>query len=172
MTPTPTLPRDLLTAALKNPRLVRAFEQQAQALADAQAQGAENVAATDALQDATFITLSANAALNNERVLKVGPGIRLSVTDTEVVLMASDEVAHISGGFVVQLTAQADTALVLPLSGTLATRGNEETLSKKTLDAPLLANLSEAADDVAAATAGVPVGGVYRTGSILKVRVG
>jgi hypothetical protein len=30
---------------------------------------------------------------------------------------------------------------------------------------------TNAADDAAAATAGVPVNGVYRTGSILKVRV-
>lgn len=31
--------------------------------------------------------------------------------------------------------------------------------------------LTDAADDAAAATAGVPVGSLYRTGTILKVRI-
>lgn len=34
-----------------------------------------------------------------------------------------------------------------------------------------VSNVIDAADDTAAATAGVPVGGTYRTGSILKIRV-
>lgn len=171
MTPAPVIPRELLAEAFRNPRLVRAFEQQTQALSEAQAQGADNVAATDALQDATYIVLSPNAALANERVLKVGRGIRLSVTDTAIILDASNEVPHVSGGFSVQLTAQADTAVVLPLSGTLATRSGDETLTNKTLETPKLVGLLDAADDAAAATGGVPVGGVYRTGSILKTRV-
>ena len=39
------------------------------------------------------------------------------------------------------------------------------------LDGPSLSGIVDAADDAAAATAGVVVGGVYRTGSILKIRV-
>lgn len=39
------------------------------------------------------------------------------------------------------------------------------------LDGPSLSNIVDAADDTAAATAGIAVGGVYRTGSILKIRV-
>lgn len=39
------------------------------------------------------------------------------------------------------------------------------------LDAPQLSSLVDAADDAAAATAGVVVGGVYRTGSALKIRI-
>lgn len=39
------------------------------------------------------------------------------------------------------------------------------------LDAPKLSNIQEAADDAAAAALSVPVGGIYRTGSILKIRV-
>lgn len=35
----------------------------------------------------------------------------------------------------------------------------------------MLAGLTDAADDAAASGAGVPVGGMYRTGSILKVRI-
>lgn len=34
-----------------------------------------------------------------------------------------------------------------------------------------VANVTDAVDDAAAATAGVPVGGTYRTGSVLKLRV-
>ena len=39
------------------------------------------------------------------------------------------------------------------------------------LDGPSLSNIVDAADDTAAATAGIAVGGVYRTGSVLKIRV-
>lgn len=39
------------------------------------------------------------------------------------------------------------------------------------LDAPKLSNILDAADDAAAAALSVPVGGIYRTGSILKIRV-
>ena len=44
-------------------------------------------------------------------------------------------------------------------------------LNSPTLTTPSLAGLTDAADDAAAAGAGVPVGQVYRTGSTLKVRV-
>jgi hypothetical protein len=39
------------------------------------------------------------------------------------------------------------------------------------LDGPSLSNIVDAADDTAAATAGIAVGGVYRTGSTLKIRI-
>lgn len=39
------------------------------------------------------------------------------------------------------------------------------------LDGPSLSSIVDAADDAAAATAGVVVGGVYRTDSVLKIRV-
>ena len=58
-----------------------------------------------------------------------------------------------------------------PLTGILATVGNIETLTNKTLAAPKLSGLGDYADDAAAAGGGVPVGGVYRTGSALKIRV-
>lgn len=39
------------------------------------------------------------------------------------------------------------------------------------LSAPKLSSILEAADDAAAAALSVPVGGIYRTGSVLKIRV-
>lgn len=171
MTPAPTLPRELLAQALGNPRLVAAFEQQAQVVAETQSQGAETVAATSALQDATFITLSPNDTLTGERVLEIGPGIRVEVTDSKIRLSVSDEVPHVQGGFAVYMTAQNPVNLVLPEAGTLATQSQPETLSNKTIQAPKLATIGDYADDAGASAGGVPVGGVYRTGSALKVRV-
>jgi hypothetical protein len=39
------------------------------------------------------------------------------------------------------------------------------------MEAPTYSELIDAVDDAAAATAGVPLWGVYRTGSALKVRI-
>lgn len=171
MTPAPTLPRDLLAKALGNPRLVTAFEQQSQAITETQQQAGETLAATSALQDATFVTLSPNDTLTGERVLKVGPGLKIAITDDAVTISVNDEVPHILGGFAALMTAQGPTSLVLPLSGTLATRAGDETLSNKTLSSAAFTGLGDYADDTAAAAGGVPVGGVYRTASTLKVRV-
>lgn len=168
----PTLPRDALFKALNgDKRLVAAFEQQAQVVQETQQQAGDTVAATSALQDATFITLSPNETLTGERVLKVGPGISIATTDDAVTLSVSDEVPHVSGGFAVQMIAQGRSTLILPLAGTLATRSGEETLNNKTLASPLLDGIGDYADDTAAAAGGVAVGGIYRTGSVLKVRV-
>lgn len=171
MTPAPTLPRDLLAKALGNPRLVTAFEQQSQAITETQQQAGETLAATSALQDATFVTLSPNDTLTGERVLKVGPGLKIAITDDAVTISVNDEVPHVRGGFAALMTAQGPTSLVLPLSGTLATRAGDETLSNKTLSSASFIGLGDYADDTAAAAGGVPVGGVYRTASALKVRV-
>lgn len=171
MTPVPVLPRDELQRVFGNPRLVVAFEQTAQALSETQAQGVANVDATEALQDASFVTLSPNATLTGERVLKVGPGITIRATADEVILSVSDDVPHVLGGFPVNLTAQNPVNVVLPEQGAIATRDQPETLSGKTLKAPLLSAIGEYSDDTAAAAGGVPVGGVYRTGSALMVRV-
>lgn len=37
--------------------------------------------------------------------------------------------------------------------------------------ATLLSGIKEAADDTAATNSGIPIGGIYRTGSAIKVRV-
>jgi hypothetical protein len=172
MTPVPTLPRDALTRALNgDQRLVRAFEQQALAVGEAQEGVAANVESTEALQDATFLTLSSNASLNGERVLRLSSALRGTPADDTFDLDVSDEVPRVNGGFPLVLVIEGETTLVLPLGGALATLANFEILTNKTLSAPKLANIGDYADDIAAATAGVALGAVYRTGSALKVRV-
>lgn len=172
VTPLQRLPRDAMYKAFNgDARLVGAFEAQAEVISETQSVVVGNVEATDALQDATVLTLSPNATFNNERVLRLGPGITATDDGTYLTLSVNDTVAHVEGGFRLSLTVQADTAVVIPLAGVLATQDGEETLSRKTLDTPSITGLSDYADDVAAAAGGVAVDGVYRTGSALKVRV-
>lgn len=130
-----------------------------------------NVAATEALDQASVLTLSPNAAFGNEYVLSLGTGLVGIVGPNSYVLRLADTVPTVEGGFPLLLSVVGQTNVVLPLTGQLATTGNTETLQRKTLAAPKLSGLSNAADDTAAATAGVPVGGIYRDGSTLKVRV-
>jgi hypothetical protein len=174
MTPVPTLNRDALTRALNGDRrLVAAFEQQAQAVTENQEATGLQVEATQALQDATVLTLSPNGALTNERVLKLGDGVRAIDDGIYLTLSVDDRFAHVAGGFRVDLTAEGDTAVVLPLGGVLATLGGEETLTNKTLNAAVLVaailNASEYASDAAAAAGGVPVGGLYtKAGAVFR----
>lgn len=164
MTPVPTLNRDALTRALNGDRrLVTAFEQQALAVGETQDAVTVQADATEALQDATVLTLSPNGALTNERVLKLGDGVRAVDDGTYLTLSIDDRFAHVAGGFRVDLTAQGDTAVVLPLGGMLATTDGDETLTNKTLVSAIL-NVSEYATDAAAAAGGVPVGGLYLKG--------
>jgi len=174
VTPVPTLNRDALTRALNGDRrLVAAFEQQAIAVGETQDAVTVQADATEALQDATVLTLSPNGALTNERVLKLGDGVRAIDDGTYLTLFVDDRFAHVAGGFRVDLTAQGDTAVVLPLGGMLATVDGEETLTNKTLDAAVLVaailNASEYATDAAAAAGGVPVGGLYlKAGAVFR----
>jgi hypothetical protein len=169
MTPVPTLSRDALTKALNGDRrLVAAFELQAQAVTESQEAAGLQVEATQALQDATVLVLSPNATFNNERVLKLGDGIRAIDDGTNLTLSVDDRVAHVAGGFRVDLTAEGDTAIVLPLGGVLATIAGDEVLANKTL-ANVILNAAEYADDAGAATGGVPVGGLYlKAGAVFR----
>lgn len=160
--------KDLL-AAFGDPRVVRQFETMQESVAVTTETTTANVAETQALRDATYVTLSANAELPNERVLAVGPGLSLDTSAAGIVRLDSN--VYSDDGWPVQLRATGATVLQLPISGVLATRAGPETLSNKTLDAPKLSGLTNAADDAAASAAGVPVGGVYRNGSELRVRV-
>lgn len=173
-TQVPTLNRDALTRALNGDRrLVAAFEQQAQAVGETQEAVTVQAVATEALQDATVLTLSPNGALTNERVLKLGDGVRADDDGTYLTLSVDDRFAHVAGGFRVDLAAEGDTAVVLPLGGVLATLSGEETLTSKTLNAAVLVaailNASEYATDAAAAAGGVPVGGLYlKAGAVFR----
>lgn len=153
-----------------SPKAVRQFEDfqlnQAQTSDTVQAQ----VEGTEALRDATFVTLSPNAELPNERVLTLGDGLSFVLTEGEVKLETTGLV-RAAGGHEITFVGAGASEVVVPLAGTLATREAGETLENKTLDAPFLANLVDAADDAAAATGGVEVGQMYRNGSALQVRV-
>ena len=63
------------------------------------------------------------------------------------------------------------TAVLPDSSGTISLIALAEILQNKTLAAPKLSSLQNAADDVAAAAAGVPVGGIYHDLGNLRVRL-
>lgn len=152
-----------------NMALVAQFETLQENVATNTESSTAAIEATATQREATYVTLSANAELPNERVLGVGPGLALDVGTAGQVTLSSNVFSE--NGWPVQLVATGATTLQLPIAGIVATRSNTETFSNKTLAAPKLSGLTNAADDTAAAGAGVPVGGVYRDGSNLKVRV-
>lgn len=163
--------RDLDANFKGDVRLLKAFEQQSQ-LVEANTQAtAAVVAATDTLANATYVTLSANTELPNERVLQAGTGISLAVSGDAVVVRTSAIIPTINGGFAATFTVSGESNVALPLSGRLATTEGPETLTNKTLATPKVSGLGDYADDTAAAAGGVPVTGLYRTGSAVKVRV-
>jgi len=163
------LGRDELFNVFGNMRAVMQFETLQERVATSSEATEAIVADTQALRDATFITLSANSELSNERVLTLGPGLSFDLATPGQVRINTSVATE--GGWPVQFSVTGATALGLPVSGFLATRSGQETLSNKTLAAPRLSGLVNAVDDTAAASAGVPVGGVYRNGSALQVRV-
>ncbi|QVJ07699.1 hypothetical protein L7H23_01230 [Sphingopyxis sp. BSN-002] len=165
------LDRRLLGEVFNNPRMIRAMEAQAQAV-DVATEGLSTQAeATEAIQDASVIVLASNAAFSNERILELGQGLSGVDEDGKLKLSTSSKVPIVNGDFTLLLTLAGDTTVAIPLGGILATVANVETFSNKTLAAPKIDGLGNYADDTAAAAGGVPVKGIYRTGSILKTRV-
>ena len=165
-----TIPRYLLEKFFASePRLLRAFEEQARAIGDNSTAVTATVASTKALQDATVLVLSANDALANERILRFGPGLNFDDDGTYLTISAQGVV--LAQDYAVTMVAPADVILFLPPQGTLATRELAETLANKTLAAPSLAGVGNYASDSAAATGGVAVGGIYHTAGTLKVRL-
>lgn len=168
----PLLRRSDLARAFNNdPLLIAAFEQQQETVAaTAEASGA-SVAATAAIQDATVLTLSPNDSFTNERIFTPFEGLSAEDDGTLFKVRVDQTVARVTGGFSANFITTGVTNLVLPTAGTLATISGTETLVGKTLNAPKLTGLGNYADDSAAAAGGVPVGGVYRDGSVVMVRV-
>ncbi len=165
------IPRDVLMTMFRNPRWVKAFEAQQAKTVELDQIATLQVPATEALQDATFLTLSPNTGLSNEYVLRLGEGIGFDLSSGSLILALDNGAVKAAGGFDVRIVASGDTRVTIPLTGTLATLDNTETLTHKTLDAPKLSGLVNAANDAAAAVGGVPVTGVYRNGSVLMVRI-
>ena len=154
-----------------NNRLVSAFEEQSEMVASLEVARQSQAEATDSAAQATYITASANAELPNERVFQTGIGLTVADEDGFLKVSVTQEVAQVTSGFTVTFSSTAPAAIVVPPRGVMATTANIETLSNKTLDAPKLSGLGNYANDAAAATGGVPVGGMYRNGSVLMQRV-
>ena len=168
----PVLRRDLLHQALGgNVELISAFEQLWEAAETLVRQMEAVTNSTDAAQQAGVITTGPTDAFPGSRVLAEGAGIDLVDDGTTVQIRTDQTVPKVEGGHPVRLIATGPSHLILPALGTLATTGGEETLTGKTLTSPKMNGLIDYADDTAAAAGGVPIGGSYRTGSALKVRV-
>lgn len=163
------LGRDDLFRVFNNPAMVRQFETLQETVATTTDATTANVEETGTLMEAAFVTLSANAELPNERVLAVGAGMTIDTSEAGKVKLSTTVFSE--SGHVVQFNVTGPTTLSLPNAGVVATRSGAETLANKTLSAPKASGLVDAADDAAAATAGVPVTGIYRNGSVLRVRV-
>ncbi len=167
-----SIPRDLLAQAFPGqPRVQAAFEDLSIRANEAADATASTISATEALQDATVIVLSTNGAFTNERVLQWGAGLSVDDDGANVTLRLNEGAPAVQGGHQVTFVGQGPSTLILPLTGTLATRSNPETLTNKTLATPSVSGLGAYANDAAASAGGVPVGGVYRNGSQLMVRV-
>lgn len=152
-------------------RMIRAMEDQQKQVVES-ASGLQTTAqTTDKLEQASVIVLAGNQAFTNERVLDLGRGLSGDDRDGVLTIQTSDIVPLVTGGFSVALVAVGNSQVRLPLTGTLATVGNPETLERKTLDAPILINIGNYASDVAAAAGGVPLGGVYHNAGALRMRL-
>jgi hypothetical protein len=161
--------RTLAELARGNPLMVRVLEAIVQSTEAVQSGLAANVEATDALDQATVLTLSPNNAFQNERVLQIGAGLSFTLTDDSFTIASQGPV--VSGGFTCTLQTVGNTTVALPLTGQVATTGNTETLRRKTLDKPKLIVRGDYANDAAAAAGGVELGELYRTGTAVQVRV-
>ena len=168
-----SLPRDILSRALGGDlRAIRAFEAEAAMSEEAATRLASNIDATETINDATVLVLSANEAFANERVLQVGVGISAKDDGSTLTLFVNDQVPHVLGGFVLNLTATQDTQVQVPYRGLLATADQPETLFQKTLQAPMLSGVTEYATEEAAVAANLPAGTVYTVQGFLKLRQG
>lgn len=139
---------DLYRLPGMTPRLQKALEQQQQTVSDTTQALTENVAATEGINNATVITLSANDAFANERILAYGFGLALQDNGPggNLTLRLLYPIKT-NGGYRCTFNLQADTDLTLPTEGTVATT---------VFPGPY-------ADDATAASNGVAVGEAYRS---------
>ena len=147
----PLFPRDLLEKYFgRDPRLVRAFEEQANSVQETQA---GTVAATQSIEQATVVTLSPNAAFANEYVLRDGDGTRVLAPPGVLQIDVDESVAR-ALNFAVEFEAPGVVRLGLPAEGTLVSDVAPAVMSQKNLNAPRLSGLTNAASDAAAACRG------------------
>jgi len=140
------LTRDDLTRLFpNNPKAVLAFEGLFRLLGSNIEAITAATEATDALNDATVVTLSPNATLNNERVLAVDPN-SMTITDTgNAVILALLYIVQATQGCRLTFNLLGDTDVDVLHSGIALTSG-----------------VGVYANDAAAAAGGVVVGEFYK----------
>ncbi len=165
------LDRRLLGEVFDNPRMIRAMETQAQAVDDATFGLETQATSTELMKDASVIVLAPNGAFEGERVLVLGQGLVGVDNGSTLTIRTSSKVPLVNGDFTLLITLAGNTSVAIPLTGILATTGNIETLTNKTLAMPKLSGLGDYADDTAAAAGGVPIDGVYHNAGALRIRL-
>jgi hypothetical protein len=164
MSDTVALPRHLIAEMFpNNARAVAAFEALIQQITQTSFDGAETSDTASALQNATFVTLSANDVLANERVLQVGPG--LTPGDTSSVDRPSSTRR--------QQEPSPSLALVQADAGDQCRQRHSHRAVERDDGrwAKLSPMVAAYANDAAAAAGGVPVHGFYRNGNAVMVRL-
>lgn len=158
----PVFPRDLLQTALQNPRLVSAFETLINLLTDTVTAVQGSTGPVAGLSTAPFVLQAANENYAGGFVLEGGATVNATVAGNSILLSVTAAVPTVTGDGGVNFIITGATNLILPTVGTVATTSNIFNY---------IAGAQDFADDAAAAAGGVPVGGIYRTASVLKVRV-
>lgn len=116
------LNRDEIARVFDTPRAIKAFERMQEAVAVTEEVVTAAIGPTGALNEGTFVTLSPNDELPNERVLAFGSGLAYTLTATQIIIRLSANVPIVTGGFRVQFVAAGDSVVAVPLMGILATR--------------------------------------------------
>lgn len=116
------LTREEIARTFDTPRAIRAYERLQDTVVATDEAVTAALGPTGALNEATFVTLSANAELPNERVLAFGTGLDFTLTGDRITIRLSANVPTVTGGFRVLFTAGGDCSLGLPLAGIIATR--------------------------------------------------
>jgi hypothetical protein len=120
MTDVPAILRADLAAAFPNsPRLVRTFEDLFLALTEAKATA--DASATADVHGAPVLLTAANGAFASGSVLTQGDGISFTEADGTLTIAAGDTIPVIDGGFPVTFITTAETNLILPTVGQVAT---------------------------------------------------
>jgi len=153
------LDRRLLAKAFPGqPALIAQFEELSKATDDVSTNASSTAQATETLQDATVLVLSPSGAFNGERVLKIGTGVRAVDNGSTLTLSLDRTVARVLD-YSLRFLPADDATLFVQEGGTVMVR------ERPMIEAP------DAADDAAAAVAGVPVGGIYHASGALRVRL-
>jgi hypothetical protein len=120
MTDVPPILRAELAAAFPNsPRLQRTFEDLFVALVEAK-ETAEAAASSD-LHDAPVLLVAADDGFSAGSILTAGEGIAFTAGEGTLTIAVDGTLPDIDGGHAVTFIATADTNLILPVVGQLAT---------------------------------------------------